>query len=430
MGFLRVLRDRHLATLWSSQVLSAMGDYLYAIAVLWIAVRVAGSRAGLVAAADVGASMVFGLLGGVLADRWDRRKTMIAADLVRAAAVVTLPLLARSGALPLWYLVLVGAVLGAFGSLFDPALQASIPALVSGERLLQATNGLMDLTRRLARVLGPSIAGLLVAVMPLEQFFTLDAVSFVISAGAIASLGARYTWKPPRVEVVRAGVVGMAAEIAGAARLVRRQARLAWPLAAMGIIGGLWAIAFTLGAPILVAQALHAGVGAYGLIVGAYGVGNVAANLVVGSLPLRRKPLWFFSGKLVLGAGFLLLAAAPSLPLALVGAAIAAAGGPMGDISLLTMLQTELPANQLGKVFSLRYALEDGGALAGTLLAVPWFALVGVRTGIATSAVLMVALGAIGVLRFRHEREIESGTRRSAERAETEQEEASPPVLS
>jgi DHA3 family macrolide efflux protein-like MFS transporter len=406
MGVLRVLRDRRLATLWSSQVLSAMGDYFYAIAVLWIAVRVAGSRAGLVAAAETSAALAFGLLGGVYADRWNRRRVMIVTDLLRAGAVAVLPLLAALGTLQLWQLVLAGILLGGLGALFNPALQASIPTLTGDARTLQATNGLMDLTRRLARAIGPSLAGLVVAVLPLSQFFTLDAVSFVISAGAIASLGSRYAWKPaPAVAQARAGGAGVLAEIAGAVRQVAADPRLAWAFAALGVINVLWAMAFTLGVPLLAAEALRAGVGAYGLIVGAYGVGNVAANLVVGSLPIRRHIVWFFAGKLVLAGGFLLLASAPVLLVALAGSALAAVGGPMGDIPLLTLMQTGLPAHQLGKVFSLRWTLSNGGALLGTLLAVPWFAFAGVRVGIAVCATLMAVTGALGLVRFATEQD-------------------------
>src|SRR5579883_2481097 len=198
MGFLRMLRRRHLAVLWLSQVLSAVGDNLYAIAVVWTAVQVAGSGAGLVVAAQSLAGLVFGLLGGVFADRWDRRLTMTLVDLLRAAAVATLPLLAWIGALRLWQMALVAVVIGGLGALFDPALQASLPALTGDMATLQATNGLMDITRRLARALGPSLVGVLVALLPVPQFFTLDAVSFLISAGAVYSLGRRYNWRPRR----------------------------------------------------------------------------------------------------------------------------------------------------------------------------------------------------------------------------------------
>src|SRR5690349_15817125 len=104
MGFLRLLRQRHLALLWGGQVFSAIGDYLYEIAVVWIAVQVAGGGAGLVVGAGTVSRFVCGLLGGVFADRWDRRRTLIATDLLRAG-IVTVPLwLASVGRLELWHL--------------------------------------------------------------------------------------------------------------------------------------------------------------------------------------------------------------------------------------------------------------------------------------------------------------------------------------
>jgi DHA3 family macrolide efflux protein-like MFS transporter len=127
MNFLLVLRRRHLAILWVSQVLSAMGDYLYDIAVLWIAVKQVGGGAGLVAAAESGSMLLFGLLGGVYADRWNRRRVMIAMDILRALAVALLPILAFTGTLQLWHLVVVAVIVGSLGALFDPALQASLP---------------------------------------------------------------------------------------------------------------------------------------------------------------------------------------------------------------------------------------------------------------------------------------------------------------
>src|SRR4051794_39671751 len=182
MGVLRVLRQRHLAILWVGQVLSALGDQLYDIAVLWIAVQLVGGAAGLVAAAGRGASLVCGLLGGVYADRWNRRTIMIAVDLIRAGVVGTLPVLAGLGVLQLWHLAAVAVVVDGLDALFTPALQASLPALSGDRQTLQAAGGMMDVPQRLARVLGPGLAGLIIGVLPLTHFFTLDAASFVISA--------------------------------------------------------------------------------------------------------------------------------------------------------------------------------------------------------------------------------------------------------
>ncbi len=383
MAFLKVLRTRHLAILWLSQVLSAMGDYLYEIAVLWIAVKSVGSGAGIVAAAEAGSMLIFGLLGGVYADRWDRQKVMVVADTVRAIAVSVLPILALHGLLQLWHLVIVAIIIGSLSSLFDPALQACLPVLTPDMQTLQATNGLMDTTRRLARILGPGTAGLLIALLPLPHFFTLDAVSFGLSALAVLSLGRHYLWKPAPNETLQRGVRGILAEIAGAMRLVHNHRPLAWAIGANSFINFLWSAAFTVGVPLFTYRVLGANVGAYGLIVGAYGVGNVISNVVIGSLTIRHRVATIFVGKVILGGGFLLLAFAHSLWVALLGSALAAVGGPMGDIMTIVIMQTDLPANQLGKVFSLRMILASAGGSLGLLFAVPLFALLSVPVAIA-----------------------------------------------
>lgn len=397
--FIRMLRQRHLAILWVSQVLSAIGDNLYTIAVLWTAVQVAGGRAGVVAAAGTVATLLFGVLGGVYADRWDRQRTMAAVDLLRAATVAVLPILSWRGMLQLWHLAAVAVVVSGLGALFDPALQASLPALVADRQMLQATNGLMDMTRRLARAIGPSLAGALVTVLSLSHFFTLDAISFIISALAVLSLGRRFAWQPVRARTAR-GLRGIGAEIASAVRIVRTHRALAWALGSNGVSNVAWGAAFTVGAALLADRVLAGKVGAYGLIVGAYGIGNVIGNIVIGSLTIRRRVAMLFTGRLVLGGGFLIMALATNLPIAMVGSAVAAIGGPMGDIVMLMMIQRDLPANQIGKVYSLRLTISSAGMALGLMLAGPLYALLPIPAAIAACALLIMATGAVGLLRF------------------------------
>jgi MFS transporter, DHA3 family, macrolide efflux protein len=155
-----------------------------------------------------------------------------------------------------------------------------------------------------------------------------------------------------------------------------------------------------IGLPLFVARTLKGDVGALGLIIGAYGVGNVISNLVIGSIAYRRRVPMIFVGKIIVGLGFLLMASATSLPLAIVGSACAAVGGPMGDITILMMIQTEIPTASLGKVYSLRMLSENAGSSIGLLLAVPLFAHVLVMVGIMLCALVMIALGCAGLLRF------------------------------
>lgn len=403
MGFLKALRLPQIVLLWTSQVLSAMGDYFYTIAVLWIAVKTVGSDAGFVAGAGAIATFVFGLLGGVYADRWNRRATMVLVDLARAAAVALLPVLALTGTLQFWHLIVVSVMIGSLGAFFDPALLASLPALTGDVQLLQATNGLMDITRRLARMLAPSLVALLVVFsFPLAHLFTLDAVSFAISALAVLALGSRFAWKPVQRESQQrgAGIKGVFQEAAGGMRLISAHKPLFWSLLAAAFSNFVWSIAFVVGVPLLVARGLGNNVGAYGLIVGAYGVGNVLSNLVVGSLKIKRRIFTIFLGKSFLGLGFLLLAFSSSVPMALLASALASIGGPMCDIMTMTMIQTDLPSNQLGKAYSLSMIMENVGGSLGYLVAVPLFSLISVPLGIALSAVLLLLVSAAGLLHF------------------------------
>jgi hypothetical protein len=148
--------------------------------------------------------------------------------------------LSFTGALQLWHLVIVAIIIGSLDTLFDPALQASLPALTDNAATLLSANGLMNITRRLASALGPSLAGVLVALFPLTHFFTLDAISFVISALAIFSLGTRFVWRPARSGGSLAGVRGIMGEVATALRLVRGHRPLAWAMQANGLSNFAW----------------------------------------------------------------------------------------------------------------------------------------------------------------------------------------------
>ena len=392
--------------LWVGECLSAMGDYFYLVAVMWTAAKLAGSAAGLVAASESGAALAFATLGGVVADRFDRRWAMIAADLGRGLAVAALGIFALRGALGMAPMVIAALVLGTFDAMFTPALLASIPALVAHPGELQATNGLMDSTRRIARALGPSLAGAVAAVVTFGTFFLLDALSFCASAAALFALGPRFAWKarpvdlPGEGEARSTGARGVASDIADALREVASHKAAAWALALLFVVNASWAAGFQVGGVLLASRELSTGVAGYGYLVGAYGAGNVAGNLLVGSVHIERKLTTIFCAHLILGAGFLLLASARSLPLAMTGAALAAIGGPMGALPLVALLQTEFPPGKSGRIFSLRFMIEHAGVAVGLVLAAPLFAVAPVRVGIAACAVLLLGGAAAGFVRF------------------------------
>jgi MFS family permease len=402
MRGLAMLRRRHIAVLWVGECLSAMGDYFYLVAVMWTAARLAGSAAGLVAAAESAAALAVAVVGGVVADRIDRRWAMISADLGRALTVGVLGVFALRGALGVAPMVAAALVLGTFDALFTPALLASLPALIAHPGELQATNGLMDATRRIARAVGPSLAGAVAAVVSIGSFFLIDTLSFCASAAALFALGPRFAWKAERDAAGDAarGARGVLADVLEALRLVASHRPAAWALAVLFLVNASWAAGFQVGGVLLASRQLSTGIAGYGFLVGAYGAGNVAGNLVVGSMHIERKLTTMFTARVILGVGFLVLASARSLPVAMAGAAIGAFGGPMGELPLIALLQTEFPSHQSGRVFSLRFMLEHAGVAIGLVLAAPLFAVTPVRVGIAACAALLIVGGIAGLVRF------------------------------
>jgi DHA3 family macrolide efflux protein-like MFS transporter len=401
MRALAMLRRRHIAILWVGECLSSMGDYFYFVAVMWTAAKLAGSAAGLVTASESGAALAFATVGGLIADRFDRRRAMIVADVGRAITVALLSIFALRGELGVAPLVCAAIVLGVFEAVFTPALLASIPLLVSHPGELQATNGLMDATRRIARAVGPSIAGTIAAFVSVGSFFLIDALSFCASGAAVFAIGPGFAWRAAHAGTTRrGGARAVVADIGEALRAVASHRPAAWALTVLFLVNAAWAAGFQVGGVLLASRGLGTGIAGYGYLVGAYGAGNVAGNLVVGSIHLERKLATMFTARAVLGVGFLLLASAHSLPVAMAGAAIAAIGGPMGELPLVALLQTEFPPEKAGRIFGLRFMVEHAGVAAGLVLAAPLFAFVSVRIGIGACAAALLLASAAGLLRF------------------------------
>jgi DHA3 family macrolide efflux protein-like MFS transporter len=394
MYVLKALRLPHVVIVILGQVLSSIGDNFFSIAVMWIAVKSAGSDAGLVAVAGTISVFFFGLLGGVYADRWNRRRTMIIVDVLRACIVLTLAGLSLSGLLQFWHLVAVSFLVGAAGALFDPALQSSVGTLAGNDQtLLQAINALL----RLARAPGPILVGVLVIFLPLAHLFTLDAVSFGVSALSLLALGARFAWQPPQVERRVVGLRGVLGEAGEGVQVVLRSHGLRAALLSDLLSSFTWGVTWIVGVPLLVAHGLGNTVGAYGLIVGVYGVGNLISNLVVGSVRIRWPVFTMTLGRTILGCGYLMMAFAPNVPMALVASFIASFGGPLGDIPKSLMVLV-LPPQQTGRVFGAFTTFEYVAYSLGLLLAVPLFALLDVRLGMALGAVLLIVTSLYGLV--------------------------------
>lgn len=386
------------ALIWAGLLVSATGDQFYQIALIWVAADLAGSEAGFLTAAQALCVCAVGLLSGVMVDRWDNRRTMMAAEGLRMLAMLAIPLLYALGWLAMWQLYVVGIAASAFRAFYHPALQASLPLLVTEPDLRHATNSLLDGTRRFARILGAGMIGTVALILPAEQFFLIAAAACLFTVLSVMPLGRAFGTAPPAVRA-STGLRGIASDFMEVSRLVARNRALNWSLAGSTFGNAAWVLVYTLGLVLHVQAVLPGQIGAYGTIMAAYGVGNVAATIVVGSLPQHLLPRVMFASRLFYGGGIVLIALAPDVTWMAVAAAISSCGGPMNDIPFLALMQRHFAARQIGRVYAFRLVVDSAGLLAGSLLAAAAYADWPVPVVIALTGGVMIGFGCLALWR-------------------------------
>ncbi len=399
MGYSQIAKQPHLAGLWLSQVFSSIGDQIYSIAIVWISIQTGGASAGFVTGAGSLAGVLFGLIGGVYADRWNKRTTMVVVDILRAITVLALGVIGSFMPLNLWILGIASVIVAGLGSLFDPALAASLPELTQGnEKSLQAMNALMQVNHRLARTIGPLIAGWLVAVTALHHFFSVDALTFLVSALVVFLIRGNYKWRT--AQTTEKGLRGVWTDLKRGAQIVYTQEQILWSFGLYVGANIAWAAGFMVGLPLWAKSLPHADVSTYGTIVAAYGIGSVSSNVIMGTVNSRKRMLFISVSQIIFAIGFAIISVSPNMLWACFGALLAATGGPVGDVMLMIMLQTDVPRKDLGKVFSLRQCVMYLGSCVGLMMAAFIYENSSPQTGIALTAVAFLLLGIVGLLKF------------------------------
>jgi MFS family permease len=397
-GFSRVkllapLRHRDFRLLWAGMCVSLVGDGIFLVAMAWQVYALSNAPTAL---ATVGIAMTLPtiaclLLGGVVSDRLDRRRVILASDLVRGAAVGAIALLAFAGELHLWHLVVLVALYGAGTGFFAPAFDAIVPDLLPTAELAQA-NSLDQFVRPLAfRLAGPALGGVLVAALGAGSAFAFDALSFLASAVALLAMRSRVSGR-------RAEVGSVAADVRGGFDYVRRHVWL-WGTFAAAAIAYLCFMGPTeVLLPYVVKNSLHGSAADLGLILAAGGIGSVACAVAMsqGGLPRREITfiylVWTLATLAVAGYGV----ATAVWQLMLVSVAFNALE-TAGTIVWATVKQREVPASLLGRVSSLDWLISIGLLPVSLALTGPLSAAVGAQStliaaGIVGGAVTLAAL--------------------------------------
>jgi MFS family permease len=385
--------------LFAGQVLSLIGDRVMLVALPFAVLEAGGGveAVGLVVGAELVPFLLFALVGGVLADRSDRRRVLIVSDAARLAVqAVGGALLLTDAATP----VLLGALAALYGTadaFFQPAFTGLLPQTVSHPGQLQPANALRGLSFSVSSVAGPTLAGLLVAGVGAGAAMLFDAGSFAVSVACLLRLrpvvaaDAAEETPPPFLVAVRAGW-----------REVRSRS---WIVAGLGAMCAYHAIVlpavYVLG-PVTVADRLG-GPGAWAAVVVSFGVGCIVGDLVL--LRWRPRHALLVAGVALIGASC--QAAVYGSGLGIAGMCVLQALAGVGVTMFFTLwevsLQEHVPGEALSRVSSFDYLAATALMPVGTALAGPIAAALGTQaTLLAMSAVCVAcALAFLAVPRVR-----------------------------
>jgi Transmembrane secretion effector len=380
---LRVLRHRDFGLLWLGQAISLIGDGIYLVAIAWLVLDISNepSALALVGLAWTLPMVIALLIGGVLSDRFERRRLMIIADLLRCAAIGGIAALALTETAELWSVIALVVFYGMGEALFQPSFAAIVPQVVPRDDLLQA-NAVKELMEPLGlRFAGPALGGLLIAVFGVGEALVFDAATFAVSALALSFMSRQ----PP----VREEHASMRRDLAEGFAYVRAHAWL-W-----GTLAGAAAfLLLTFGpmevlVPYIIKNELGGDASTFGTVLAAGGLGSIAAALIVSRTGFPRRFVTFMWSAWSVGVGF-------EIGLAFAGAAwqmcvLAFFAFGLSTTGLLVWAQlmyTLVPQEMLGRVSSLDWFVSIGLTPVSFALTGPVAEWLGARTTLAVAGVL------------------------------------------
>jgi MFS family permease len=395
-AYRQLLRNGPLTRLLVGEFVSSIGDWLYLVALLVVVYQESSDPVllGIVGAARVLPYVVLSIPAGIVADRFDRRLILLVTDVARGLIMVALAVLqATHGSLAAFIAL---AILGTcFSTFFGPTIGSYLPTLVTDERELGPANSAWSSLDNLAFVVGPAVAGVLIAIGGLTAAFVLNAASFGVIAVVLWRLpsGAQ-----PVVPAVEAGAVATDGPTAGAApQAAHIPLRPLVGLALIDIAAGFAIGGIGILTVVLASGQLGAGQDGTGFLNAAIGVGGLIGAIGSGFVVVRgRLSVPLIAGSVVFAIGLAGLGLAGSIVPGCIALAVASAGSLLVEVVSTTLLQRIVPDGSRGRAIG---AIQTVGtvAYAAGAFALPILAgRVGTAPVLGASATLIVIAGIFG----------------------------------
>jgi len=374
--------------LWVGQVVSVVGDKIHQIAMAIMVYTITGSmlQMGIMLGVTLLPAALFGVVAGVYVDRWDRRRTMLVADLLRAAAVLAIPFVVGYGVGWAYFLAFLASTVALF---FVPAKRSLIPDIVPAEGLM-AANSLDNASEAIAELGGLAVGGAIVALLGYRWAFGIDALTFVFSAASIALIThrRRFAWAAtPGKTVTSEAVEGL--------RSIWRSDVLR-ELTGVNVFAAFFAAAAIALCYALALVRYDAGAAGVAMLDVATTMGILTGSVLVGRGGLERAGVKFLGGIAGFGIAFALIALAGNIWAAMALLFLVGIANMYFFIPATTLYQTHADEALRGRVMattgtinriSMVVGLVAVGALAETT-SIPLL-----TAGIGGAALVVAAVG-------------------------------------
>ncbi|MGE0539840.1 MAG: MFS transporter [Dehalococcoidia bacterium] len=395
------LRHRDYRLLWVGTVVMSTGQWLQQVVLSWIVFEMTGSAfmLGLINGVRFLPFLFTSLIGGVLADRVDRRRLMLWTQWYIFAVTLIMGLLFLADRVAVWHLFVFTFVSGAGWSLTMPVRQSIVPALVPRSELLNAV-ALSSAAFNITRTVGPAIGGFLLAAIGGGGTFLVQAALYLVVVAMLAAMRVPPIAAPPGGRTLSAW-----GSMVEGFRYIRATPVVGM-LLVLGLVPMLLGMPYQTLLPIFAADIYDIGPGGLGILIGFAGLGSFLATLAVASAgDFQRKGLMQLLSLGALGVTLVLYSQIAWLPLALL-VLIGVGAAQMGYSTLnQTQLQTITTDAMRGRVQSV-YMLNVGLVPAGSFAAGAIAALIGAPATVAIMGVLIAAVALLALVRVKSMREL------------------------
>jgi MFS family permease len=394
---------------YAGQAVSLIGTWMQQVAQAWLVLTLShsGTVLGLVVAAQMLPVLLFGAYGGLIADRFDKRRLLLVTQTLLGLISLTTGLITAFHVAHLWMIVVLATAIGIVNSTANPARQSFVSELVDRKYLRSAVS-LNSVLVNTARAIGPAVAGILIAGVGIQLCFFCDAASYLFVLLALLLM---------RVSTLNTPVPASKGkgQIREGLRYVRHASSIFTPLLMMAVVGT-FAYEFQVLLPLVATHTFHGGAGSLGALTSAQGIGAIGGALYVARRG-RTGVGAVTRGTMMFGVAMLLATFAPTFPIELVALFLVGASSVQFLSIGNSTIQLAADPNYRGRVMALwSMAFLGSTPIGGPIIG--WVSQhLSPRVGMGIGAASCLLAGAFGMLVLQRSRRVASSTGESAPQA-------------